>query len=230
MTFGAAGSRPSVDARLEEIGDRTAPRADVDAKVRDWMKTGFDAFARDGFVPDRVVATTTDPLDGRESTVRNRPGPLTDLITAAIAREVKGADLAILNGGSIRIDDVLPPGPIREYDIIRVLPFGGKILKATFDGSLLASVLHTGETNAGTGGYLQTWGVTKSDHGILLIQGKPIDSSSRYTVAITDFLLTGLETNLAFLTRTNPHVHDVTELRDIRQAVIDEFKARYPGK
>jgi hypothetical protein len=43
-------------------------------------------------------------------------------------------------------------------------------------------------------------------------------------------MLTGGETRLSFLTRTNPQVHDVQELGDIRQAVIAEMKARYPSR
>lgn len=75
-------------------------------------------------IDDRVVATIAEPLDGRESTVRNRQGRLTDLITAALDREAGGVDAALFNGGSIRIDDVIQPGPLSEYDVIRILPFG----------------------------------------------------------------------------------------------------------
>jgi 5'-nucleotidase len=59
-----------------------------------------------------------------------------------------------------------------------------------------------------------------------LVGSKPLQPSARYTVATIDFLLTGAETNLGFLVKTNPHVHDVREFRDIRQAVIDELRAR----
>jgi hypothetical protein len=41
-----------------------------------------------------------------------------------------------------------------------------------------------------------------------------------------EFLLTGLESRMAFLTRTAPGVADVKEFRDIRQAVIAEIKTR----
>ena len=53
-----------------------------------------------------------------------------------------------------------------------------------------------------------------------------IDPAGRYTVAISDFLLTGGEANLGFLTRANPEVSDVADLRDIRMVVIDELKRR----
>jgi len=123
-----------------------------------------------------------------------------------------------------RIDDELPPGPIREYDIIRILPFGGKVLKASFEGSLLAHVLDVGVLNRGTGGYLQTWGISRDGRG-WLVQGKPLSPAARYAVAINEFLMTGLEAKLAFLTRTNPQVRDIREFRDVRRALIEELKA-----
>ena len=223
LAFGASGARPDVSVRFMPIDDTIAFDPAVNAVVQGWVQRGFDAFRRDGFTPEAVIATTTDPLDGRESTVRNRPGKLTDLIAAALAREAAPVDVAIVNGGSVRIDDVIPPGPITEYDVIRILPFGGRIVKAGLDGALLARVLETGMNNEGTGGYLQTWGATRQN-GVWLVQGRPIDPARRYAVALTDFLLTGGEANLGYLTRANPQVHDVQELRDIRRAVIDELK------
>jgi 5'-nucleotidase len=227
MTFGAAGTRPVIEARLQELDERVAQKPEVQAEVERWTKLAFDAFRKDGFTPERTVATATEALDGREAAVRNGSTRLTQIIAGALAHAVKGSDVAIFSGGSIRIDDVLPPGPIREYDVIRVLPFGGKILKATFDGSLLAQVLDTGLKNAGNGGYLQTWGASRDAAGKWLVQDKALEPSARYTVAISDYLLTGGETNLGFLTRTNPGVHDVSEAGDIRHAVIDELKAQF---
>jgi 5'-nucleotidase len=82
--------------------------------------------------------------------------------------------------------------------------------------------------NQGIGGYLQTWGV-KREGDRWLIQGAPLDPAARYRVAITDFLLSGRETNLGFLTEANPAVHDVQYSRDVRMALIDELRAEYPG-
>jgi len=223
LTFGAAGTRPEVSARLMPI-DATIP-ADpaVDAIVGQWVARGFEGFRRQGFAPEAVVATTTEPLDGREAIVRNRAGKLTDIIVEAIGHEAGGVDVALFNAGSVRIDDVLPPGPITEYDVIRILPFGGKVVKATLDGELLERVLNTGVNNEGTGGYLHAWGARR-ENGAWLVQGRPVDPARRYTVATTDFLLTGGEANLGYLTRANPQVRDVVELRDIRRAVIEQLK------
>jgi 5'-nucleotidase/UDP-sugar diphosphatase len=227
LTFRTPGAPPEVSARLQRIDDTIASAPAVDAVAQRWVERGFEAFRRQGFKPEAVVATGTEPLDGRESTVRNRAGRLTDLIAAALAHEAQTADVALFNGGSVRIDDVLPPGPITEYDIIRVLPFGGRIVKAQLDGALLARVLDTGVNNQGLGGFLHAWGARR-ESGAWLVQGKPIDPERRYTVAMTDFLLSGGETNLGYLTRANPQVRDVEELRDIRRVVIEELARQQP--
>jgi pyruvate dehydrogenase E2 component (dihydrolipoamide acetyltransferase) len=104
-------------------------------------------------------------------------------------------DLAIFNGGSVRIDDVLPPGEITVYDVLRILPFGNKTVRAGIDGVLLERILITGVNNEGTGGFLQTWNVRRQE-GLWVIGGVPLDATRRYTVAITDYLLTGGELNL----------------------------------
>jgi 5'-nucleotidase / UDP-sugar diphosphatase len=206
------GARPIVTARLERIDERIPEGRRTAAEVRKWTEMAFAGFREQGFDPAAIVATLDAPLDGREAAVRNGSTPLTALITDAMRREA-ATPIALFNSGSIRIDDVLPAGPVTQYDVIRVLPFGGKIVKATFTGALLTKVLQIGTQNLGTGGYLQTAGVPAA-----------IDPAGRYTLAISDFLLTGGEANLEFVTRTNPEVTDVVELRDIRMAVIDELK------
>lgn len=223
LTFRGGKAPPEVSSRLLPIDETIALDPAVDAMVQRWVARGFEGFRRQGFAPEAEVAVTTRALDGRESVVRNRAGALTDRIVAAIAREAAPVDVALVNAGSVRIDDVLPPGRITEYDVLRILPFGGAIVKGSFDGALLQRVLDTGVDNEGTGGFLHSRGATRSG-GAWIVDGKPIDPARRYSVAIVDFLLTGGEVNLAYLTRANPQVHDLRELRDIRRAVIDELK------
>jgi len=229
LAFGRPNTRPVVSSRLEIIDRRILPDPKVEGIVRKWMTLAFTAFRSSGFDLERRVAVLDESLDGRESAVRNQSGRLTDLITAAFDRETGGVDVAIVNGGSIRLDDVVQPGPVSEYEVIRILPFGGRVMRASLDGVLLASVLDIGEQNRGGGGFLHARGVTRKGNQ-WMVKGKPLDRSARYTVALTDFLLSGGETNLGFLTRTNPGVHDVQELGDVRLALIAELQAQYPPK
>jgi 2',3'-cyclic-nucleotide 2'-phosphodiesterase (5'-nucleotidase family) len=70
----------------------------------------------------------SEPLDGRELLIRSQPTNLGKMISNAMAFAAPEADLAIMNSGSIRVDDILH-APITEYDNIRTLPFGGGILE-----------------------------------------------------------------------------------------------------
>ena len=52
----------------------------------------------------------------------------------------------------------------------------------------------------------------------------------RPTFETTDFLTERRRTNLVFLKRTNPGVHDVQDLRDVRIVLISELQQQYPPK
>lgn len=222
------GGRPEISVRLQPITDAITADATVDAEVKRWTTMAFDAYRKDGFQPDRVVATLPYALDGRQFAVRNTTGNLTRVIMDALAREAK-PDVVIMNGGSIRIDDELPAGPVTEYDVIRILPFGGAVTRVSMPGSVLLKVIDAGEKNVGTGGFLSTWGLSR-DRDRWMVQGKPLNPSTRYTVAMPEYLMTGREANLSFLTRTNPLIRPVEDLRDIRQALIAELAAQFPVK
>jgi 5'-nucleotidase len=226
MRFGAPGTRPVVASRLQIVDDRIAESPAVAALVARWTTTAFDAFRRDGFAPDTAVVTLPEPLDGRESVVRNRDDKLTQIIANAVRREAD-AEVGIFNGGSIRIDDVLPAGPVTEYDVIRVLPFGGSVLRVQMSGALLARVLDTGLGNQGSGGYLHASDGTVRDNTGWTINGARLDPARTYAVGISDFLMTGAEINLGYLTRTAEGVGAIDARRDIRRAVIDELKRLY---
>jgi len=210
-------------SRLRKINSDIPEDPVVAARVNGWVEQAFAGFRMQGFEPERVVAMVPEPLDGTEASVRHRATRLTDLIAQGMLHSVPNAEWAVYNGGSIRIDDVLPPGPITEYDIIRTLPFGGVVLAVDMKGTLLQRVLDQGVANKGTGGFLQTARI--SDH--------PIRPDRTYLVAINDFLLTGREIGLPYLTRDNadlrvrpegaPHI-------DIRRALIAELRRQYPAR
>jgi len=209
------GKRPVISTRIQHVDEALKEGPKTAAEVQKWVDLGNEAFRAQGFEPTMVVATIDEPLYGREAAVRNGPTRLTELIAEAMRHDT-GLPIAVYNSGAIRIDDVVQPGPVTQYDVLRILPFGGKTLKATFTGALLKKVLEIGDSNRGTGGYLQTAGVPGT-----------IDPNARYPIAISDFLLSGAEANLGFLTRQNPEITDITEARDIRLAVIDELKRRW---
>lgn len=228
LTWDTARKSLAVDSRLVIVSDDIPEDPDVAKVVSDWENKGFAGFRQQGFEPAEQVAVTTVALDGREASVRNKATELTDLLARAFQAEAQGSELAVYNGGSIRIDDVLPAGPVTQYDVIRVLPFGGKVLTADIKGSLLAKALAQGLANRGKGGFLQTSNVSQNPSGGgWMVGGQSLDPDRTYRIAINDFLVTGKEQGLDFL-KPGPDFTVVKENRDQRMAVIDELRREYP--
>ncbi|MEQ1933209.1 MAG: 5'-nucleotidase C-terminal domain-containing protein, partial [Fimbriimonadaceae bacterium] len=199
----------------------------VKKEVDKWVELAFAGFRKDGFEPGKAVANVTEMLDGKETSVRSRSTTLTQIITKGMLATATGTQAAIFNGGSVRIDDVIPPGTLTEYDVIRILPFGGKVCSVEMKGSLLSRTLDQGIANRGKGGYLQTANIT-GEPGKWLVSGTAIDPTQTYKIAISDFLLTGQETGLDFLKRDNPEMKFLAEHEDIRNATIAELKRMFP--
>ena len=216
----------TTESKLELVTDAIPDDSATAAIVDQWVDRAWEGFRASGFKPEETVVTTTEPLDGRESAVRNHPTTLTRIIADGMKRAADSVDVAIFNSGSIRIDDVLPPGAITEYDVIRVLPFGGQVVSVEMTGMLLDSVLTQGVDNKGTGGYLQSAGATQNDV-IWQLDDGPVLPNRTYRVAFSDFLLTGNEANLGYLTYEHPGITKIAEHGDIRKAVIAELERRY---
>ncbi len=226
LSWEPAGGRLSIDSELVPITDEIPEHPEIAAVVDHWVELGFDAFRRQGFDPAAAVVVSPVALDGRESQVRTRPTPLAKLIAEAMRAEA-GAEVALLNTGSIRIDDVLQPGPVTQYDVIRILPFGGPVLSAEISGRLLVRALEQGEQSAGTGAYLQPAGVARVD-GAWQVGEEPLDPERRYRLAISDYVAGGHEQGMEFLSPANPEFRVLEQHRDVRSAVIDELRRRYP--
>jgi 5'-nucleotidase len=101
-------------------------------------------------------------------------------------------------------------------------------VRAELRGALLRRVLDQGARNVGSGGYLQTSAERGAD-GAWAVAGRPVADSAWYPVVLNDYLLTGAEAGLGYLTRASPDVRAVREGRDVRQALIDELRARWGG-
>lgn len=212
---------------LERLNADVPEDPTVKAEVDKWVQIAYDGFRKDGFNPEARVANVPIVLDGSEASVRNKPTELTTLIANSMLANAPGTELAIFNGGSIRIDDKLQPGELSEYDVIRILPFGGKVVAIQINGAFLTKVLAQGIDNKGQGGYLQTANVTYNG-STPLVGGKAINPTQTYTVAINDFLLTGNEQNLAFLKKDgNSEIKVLKEYDDIRNTTIAQLKKQF---
>ncbi|MCK6562204.1 bifunctional metallophosphatase/5'-nucleotidase [candidate division KSB1 bacterium] len=229
LHYDPAAKQVQIQSRLQPITDKIAEDPAASAEVQKWVELAFAAFRKMGFAPEKLAVNSPVELDGRESVVRNRPGLLMDLIAASFLRAAPEADLAVFNGGSIRIDDVLPAGAITEYDIIRILPFGGNLALVEMTGELLGKVLEQGRKNKGSGGYLHTAKVNWDEgRGRWLINGSDLEAGRIYKVAISDFLITGNEQGLDYLNRSHPGLKVLNDnVAEIRRALILYLQKTY---
>ncbi len=229
ISFTAGDEKASVKSELKLLNETVSEDPSVAEVVRNWEQKAYRAFQEQGFDLNSPVASLKEPLDGLESHIRDAPTNLGIAIATAMYVAAEDADLAILNSGSVRIDDYLS-GNITEFDIIRTLPFGGKIVKADMKGALVKRILEAGLLNKGTGGFLQTAQVTQNSDQKWEIGGKVLDPEARYRVAIPEFLMMGREANLEFLVKDHPQVMAVWEpgtadiLRDIRLVLVEYLK------
>ncbi|MCF6347999.1 MAG: bifunctional metallophosphatase/5'-nucleotidase [Flavobacteriaceae bacterium] len=180
--------------------------------------------------PNEVIYSTNIPLDGRDIPIRSTQTNLGKLIAKAMAYGFNNeVDCALVNGGSIRLDDQLM-GDINSVDIFRVLPFGGGILKVELKGSLLKEVLDYGKSKAGTGAYLQRYNADfDAKTNEWKINGKPINDDKIYKVAFSDYLLKGRD--IPFLKPDNKEIIKIftptnEEMgNDIRKTIIKYLKS-----
>ena len=225
LHFDKRTKKLTIDSRLTFLTPAIAEDAAVAKLADQWMERGFAAFRQAGFEPRQHVANIPVLLDGREAKVRSGSTNLTELIGRALLNEAPGAEASIYNSGSIRFDDVLPAGPVTQYDVIRVMPFGGTVVDVQMKGELLEKVLNAGRAQKGKGGWLQTGNIDfAAETGAYRIGGAPLDRTRTYRIATNDFLMRGGELGIEFLTREAPGVVSATDKRDIRFAVIEELK------
>jgi 5'-nucleotidase len=112
--------------------------------------------------PERVVGTLTAPLEARDAVQRRGEAGLGMLVTDAMRVGTK-ADVAILNAGTLRYDDVMAPGPLTNYQLESIFLFADETRVVTFPltGARLRELIEhgLGEGRYGKGAFLQVSGV-----------------------------------------------------------------------
>jgi 5'-nucleotidase len=213
--------------KLKKINDGIQFEPKTEAVVQKWLNFAHKNLENSGYKPKEVIYNTKEHLDGHESSVRSKETNLTKLIIEAIYQACPQADGVILNGGSIRVDDVLT-GQITQEDILRTMPFGDGIVLVKIKGDILLKVVEIGRTqNINTGGFLQLGNISEVNKQ-WQIQGKPIDNQKIYTIATSSFLSQGKEKNLDFFNFTDAvKPEKVNGIRnDVRDIVIDYLKKK----
>lgn len=192
----------TVDARgtlhtapLRVVLDSTVAKDPVvDARVQEWM-----ARLTKQLGGNDTIGMTENLLEGVEPAVRGRETALGNVLMDA-AREQMGTEIAVLNGGSIRINDNIPPGPITKYDMEGIFYYTNTLVAVQVTGQQLLDMLlnSVSRADAGDGRFLQVSGMRFSyraaggkfivDAADVEVGGKPLDLSATYSLATIDYM------------------------------------------
>lgn len=230
ITYDRGTHRVRIDSRLEFINGAVPADPEIGAVIRRWLDSAFKAYRAQGFDPPKVICKSTEALDGLDASVRHRSTRLTELLAAAYLHAFPEAELSLYNAGSIRIDDIIPAGLISEYDVLKILPFGGAVALVEMPGETLERALNTGLRAQGKGAFLHYANAARSQQQ-WVINGEPLKPERRYKVAIADFLIETGDDGLEFLQPAlTPAIKRLSvKPVDTRRALINEMLRVYPA-
>lgn len=235
LTYDKNTQQVTLKSELIQINDKVVEDPTVAAIVDKWNKIQDSEIKQVIEKPYEIIYKANEPLEAREYLIRNQQTNFGQMVAAAMsAAAKKPVDCAILNSGTIRIDDQLTDD-VFAIDMFRAMPFGGDIQEVEMKGNILKKTLDIGLVNKGTGGFLQ-WHNIEYDKAkkTWKINKKPLDLDKTYRVMATYYLMTGKETRLDFLKEGKPGIilidvpvkDDKNDVRsDIRKAVIDYMKS-----
>jgi len=140
--------------------------------------------------------------------------------------------VALINGGSIRADDVLPAGDLTVRDVLSILPFGNDLAVIEVPGDVLLQALEHGVSLTGPGAepgrFAQVSGVRYSFDASKLpgarvsdvtVNGRPLDAKKTYTLVTTSFVAGGGDQYAMFKGRPNVLKTKLTDSGVLRSAI-----------
>jgi 2',3'-cyclic-nucleotide 2'-phosphodiesterase (5'-nucleotidase family) len=145
----------------------------------------------------RIGATDT-PLDVRDEVVREAESNFGSYIADLIRAELR-TDVALVNGGALRGDRVVPAGPLTLEDLETALMFPDRVVVIRLTGEQLRQALENGVSRASErdGRFPQVSGLTfafdpdrpPSQRILRITVGDaPLERHRTYTLGTTDFL------------------------------------------
>jgi 2',3'-cyclic-nucleotide 2'-phosphodiesterase (5'-nucleotidase family) len=184
--------------RLEEIGPAAGePDPAVAALVQQYSSQV------DGILNQKAGSSKVDLIQAGS---REKETNLGNLVTD-IVRKTTGAQVALVNGGSLRTG--LSKGEITFRQVHAVLPFNNYLVAVKMSGELLWQALEHGVSGVerGEGRFPQVSGMTfvfdrSRPVGQRIVSatvgGQPLDRQREYTVATLDFIASGGDGYTAF--------------------------------
>lgn len=180
---------------------------------------------------DAPVGRTDVALDARSATSRSEETNVADFVADSF-RKAAGSDVALINGGSIRADDVLPAGDLTVRDVLSILPFGNDLAVIEVPGDVLLQALEHGVSLTGPGAepgrFAQVSGIRYSFDASRLpgtrvsdvtVGGRPLDPKKTYTLVTTSFVAGGGDQYAMFKGRPNVLKTKLTDSGVLRSAI-----------
>ena len=142
---------------IVDLSGAFSGRSGIDDTIAE-IKSGYEEIVNTVVASTKVELTVNDPVSG-ERMVRRQETNLGDLCADAY-RAMSGADIAVVNGGGIRVS--IPAGDITYGQIIAVHPFGNEMCVVEATGQQILDALEMGARNAPgeCGGFLQVSGMS----------------------------------------------------------------------
>lgn len=150
---------------------------------------------------EQPVGRTDVELDIKSEHVRTRETNMGNFISD-VYRQATGADIALVNGGSVRADATVAPGVLTRRDVLSVLPFNNKVVTIQITGAVLREALEHGVSaiapGAQPGGFPQVSGIRFSYDATrppgkrvteITVAGKPLSDRRTYTFASTTYVI-----------------------------------------
>lgn len=147
---------------------------------------------------EKPIGYTVVPLDGRFTTVRTKESNLGNFV-CDLMRQYYGADCAIMAAGTIRGDQIYPPGVIQLKDIMNCFPFEDPVVVLRTSGKNILSALENAVSlvPALEGRYPQISNIQfKYDPGLApgsrilwaKINKEPLDPTKKYNLATRGYM------------------------------------------
>ena len=157
--------------------------------------------ARLGQALDVRIGETRVPLDARNAALRTGETNVGNLVTD-VMRSRLHADVAVVNGGGIRGNQILPAGSLTRKDVNALLPFLNVLVMLEVPGKVLVDVLERSVAvyPREFGGFLQISGLTfvfdpsrPAGQRVVrvLVGGQPLEPERRYTLATNSYTAAG---------------------------------------
>jgi len=189
------GKVESIDWQIIPVTDATPDDPEFAAVTTKYASRLTELAAR--------VGHTDVALDVRSAVNRTEETNIADFVTDAF-RRAAGADVALVNGGSLRADTIISAGEISLRDVLSILPFNNELAKIEVTGATLLQALEHGVSRTAPGAepgrFAQVSGLRFSFDATLLpgvrvkdvtVNGQPLDPKKTYTLVTSKYLTEG---------------------------------------